>query len=114
MDAVFFYKERKRTQRTPRSFIKNAKERKNVAFFWKERMPFPAYKQTHHRNGTRDCCYSMNYMIQEIMSHSSNNPLNFNTYSSVNILYCMNCMLYSLENNRFLVLSFKIMYEAQA
>ena len=32
-NAAFFYKERKRTQRTPRSFIKN------VAFFWKERMP---------------------------------------------------------------------------
>ena len=29
-------------QRTPRSFIKNGKERKNVAFFWKERMPNPA------------------------------------------------------------------------
>ena len=37
-NAAFFYEERKqneskRTQRTPRSFIKNAKERKNVAFF---------------------------------------------------------------------------------
>ena len=71
---IFFYKERKRTQRTPCSFrkktqrtprslkktpknagtpcsfIKNAKnatcfytERKNVAFFWKERMPTPVY-----------------------------------------------------------------------
>ena len=29
-------------QRTPRSFIKNAKERKNVAFFWKEHLPNPA------------------------------------------------------------------------
>ena len=28
-------------QRTPHSFIKNVKERKNVAFFWKERMPNP-------------------------------------------------------------------------
>ena len=39
MNETFFYKERKRTQRTKRSFIKNAKERKNIAFFWKERMP---------------------------------------------------------------------------
>ena len=40
-----FYKERKRTQknaRTLRSFEKKAKERKNVAFFWKERLPNPA------------------------------------------------------------------------
>ena len=29
-------------QRTLRSFIKNVKERENVAFFWKERMPNPA------------------------------------------------------------------------
>ena len=29
-------------QRTPHSFIKNAKEHKNVAFFWKERLPNPA------------------------------------------------------------------------
>ena len=29
-------------QRTPRSFIKNVKERKNVAFFWKKRMLNPA------------------------------------------------------------------------
>ena len=29
-------------QRTPRSFLKNAKECKNVAFFWKKRMPNPA------------------------------------------------------------------------
>ena len=41
-NAAFIYKERKRTQRTPRSFIKKGKERKNVAFFWKERMPNPA------------------------------------------------------------------------
>ena len=31
----------KRTQRTPHSFIKNGKESKNVAFFWKEWMPNP-------------------------------------------------------------------------
>ena len=37
--CIFFYKERKRMQRTPRSFIKNRKERKNAAFFWKECMP---------------------------------------------------------------------------
>ena len=30
-------------QRTPHSFIKIAKERKNVAFFWKEHMPNPAF-----------------------------------------------------------------------
>ena len=40
-NAAFFYKEQKRTQRTPHSFIKNGKEHKNVAFFWKERMPNP-------------------------------------------------------------------------
>ena len=40
-NAAFFYKECKRMQRTPRSFIKNAKERKNVAFFWKEHLPNP-------------------------------------------------------------------------
>ena len=28
-------------QRMPRSFIKNIKERKKVAFFWKEQMPNP-------------------------------------------------------------------------
>ena len=32
-NAAFFYKERKRTQRTTHSFIKNGKEGKNVAFF---------------------------------------------------------------------------------
>ena len=32
-NAAFFYKERKRTQRTLHSFIKNAKEHKNVALF---------------------------------------------------------------------------------
>ena len=32
-NAAFFYKERKRTQRTQCSFIKNAKEREIVAFF---------------------------------------------------------------------------------
>ena len=42
-NAVFFYKEWKRMQRTFRSFIKNGNESKNVAFFWKERMPNPAY-----------------------------------------------------------------------
>ena len=31
-------------QRTPRSFIQNGKDRKIVAFFWKERMP----KRVHH------------------------------------------------------------------
>ena len=50
-NATFFYKERKRMQRTPHSFIRNAKERKerrvlllrtqknakNAAFFSKER-----------------------------------------------------------------------------
>ena len=40
-NATFFYKERKRMQRMPNSFIKNAKECKNVAFFWKEHMPNP-------------------------------------------------------------------------
>ena len=39
----FFYKEPKRTQRSFRSFIKNGKERKNVAFFWKERIPNPGF-----------------------------------------------------------------------
>ena len=33
-NAAFFYKERKRTQKTQCSLIKNAKERKNVAFFY--------------------------------------------------------------------------------
>ena len=32
-NAAVFYKERKRTQRMPHSFTKNAKESKNVAFF---------------------------------------------------------------------------------
>ena len=32
-----------KTQKMFRSFIKNGKERKNVAFFWKERMPNPTY-----------------------------------------------------------------------
>ena len=41
-NAAFFYKEHKRTQRTKHSFIKNVKELKNVAFFWKELMPNPA------------------------------------------------------------------------
>ena len=36
-----FYKECKRTQRMPSSFIKNVKEHKNIAFFWKELMPKP-------------------------------------------------------------------------
>ena len=31
-------------QRMPHSFIKNGKECKNVAFFWKERMPNPEKK----------------------------------------------------------------------
>ena len=30
-------------QRMPRSFMKNAKERKNVTFFWKELLPNPEY-----------------------------------------------------------------------
>ena len=33
----FFYKERKRTQGTPRSFIKSVKNAKSAAFFYKER-----------------------------------------------------------------------------
>ena len=33
-------------QRRPRSFIKNGKERKNIAFFWKERMPNPGGRLT--------------------------------------------------------------------
>ena len=37
----FFYKEWKRRQKTFRSFINDRKERKNVAFFFKERMPNP-------------------------------------------------------------------------
>ena len=37
---MFFCKECKRNPRTLRSY---AKERKNVAFFWKERMPNPDY-----------------------------------------------------------------------
>ena len=32
-NATFFYKEQKRTQRTQHSFIKNGKERKDLAFF---------------------------------------------------------------------------------
>ena len=52
-NAAFFYKAGKRMQRTFHSFYKerkrmrerfvllekNAKERKNIAFFWKEHMP---------------------------------------------------------------------------
>ena len=38
-NVPFFHKERKRMQKTFCSFIKNGKERKNVALFWKERMP---------------------------------------------------------------------------
>ena len=38
---MFFYKERKRAQRTKHSSIKSAKKRKKIAFFWKERMPNP-------------------------------------------------------------------------
>ena len=32
-------------QRMFRSFEKNTKERENVAFFWKERMPNPGYRR---------------------------------------------------------------------
>ena len=39
---MFFYKERKRTQRMFCSFEKNTKECENAVFFWKERMPNPA------------------------------------------------------------------------
>ena len=35
-NAAFFYKDRKRMQRTFRSFIKNGKEQKNVPFFYKK------------------------------------------------------------------------------
>ena len=46
-NVPFFYKERKKPQRTPHSYIKNGKERKNVAFFQKNGcptlQPFPAY-----------------------------------------------------------------------
>ena len=41
-------------QRTPHSYLKNGKERKNVALFWKERMPNPAkkvYKKDHTLTG---------------------------------------------------------------
>ena len=38
-NILFFSKERKRMQGMIRSFQKYAKECKNVAFFWKERMP---------------------------------------------------------------------------
>ena len=34
---AFFYKERKRTQRMPHSFIKNVKERKESRVLYKER-----------------------------------------------------------------------------
>ena len=44
-NAPFFYKECKRTQRTKHSFIKNAKEYKNVAFFLKERLPNPGVQR---------------------------------------------------------------------
>ena len=36
MNAAFFYKERKRMQRKPRSFIKNVKERKERRVHYKE------------------------------------------------------------------------------
>ena len=39
----FFYKEQVRTHRLFHFFIRNGKECKNVAFFWKERMPNPAF-----------------------------------------------------------------------
>ena len=36
-------------QKTFRSFIKNGKERKNVAFFWKERVPNPENTTKYHQ-----------------------------------------------------------------
>ena len=40
---VFFYKERKRTQISFRSFIKNGNERKDRSVRLKEQMPNPAF-----------------------------------------------------------------------
>ena len=75
MNAALFYKERKRTQRLQRSFIKdvkkrkersvffikNAKECENVTFFWKERLPNPAstWRWRRRRQGSyqlRESC----------------------------------------------------------
>ena len=46
-------------QRTPRSFIKNGKERKNAAFFWKELMPnrvqwFSTFFRFYHMGAFHD------------------------------------------------------------
>ena len=51
-NAAFFYKERNRTQRKFRSFIKNGKEhKKNVPFFYKERKRTQRTLRSFTKNG---------------------------------------------------------------
>ena len=61
---MFFYKEHKRTQRTPLSIIKNVKEHKNGVFFYKE---CKRTQKTHHsfyreRKRTRERCVFLKRM----------------------------------------------------
>ena len=57
-NGTFFYKERKRTERTERSFIKNGKERKrtekngkNGTFFYKEWKRLERTERSFEKNG---------------------------------------------------------------
>ena len=52
-------------QRSPGSFIKNLKERKNVVFFWKERMPNPApsYSNSSYQDLNNKCLFLTGHIL---------------------------------------------------
>ena len=50
-NTAFFYKERKRTKRTPCSFIKNKKNAKNATFFCKEQKRTQRTPHSYIKNG---------------------------------------------------------------
>ena len=78
--------------RTLRSFEKNAKERKNVAFFGKERLPNPDYRTfyNHHM-----CSIPPSTQITEF-HHPQKITVHFN-YSTANIILNLISINFSVE-----------------
>ena len=101
-------------QRTKHSFIKNAKERKNVAFFWKEHMPNPGHKSFNN-------CFLLFYFYVSLHSHKTFNNcfLLFQFYSmypstltrdSIIVSYCFSSMYHSSVTRLSRASSWKLMH----
>ena len=88
-------------QRTLRSFINNVKERKNVAFFWKELMPNPAVFVVKF-------CINGDFKIINILYQEHRNQLQASRISSSYPFKFSTCHLLNLSVSQSSFLVFKI------